>query len=857
MTLDFACKTKTFQGDAVMNKFSVMWPVAVLVLGCAAGCSSGQGERDVLTDVVDASPDADNDAADTDVTLDADLDTAVDGQNPGDIPDVPVDGIDPDATDTTPITHEFVYEIRTRDSCVADGPWTVDRVRQFRDSSSGFLSLDVRAIAVSATRVWVGAGDGVYSAARQDLLADGAFVQISSSTVPVVSLALDGENIIFAAATDMMSLTATGEIALVGRFPAPISHVLTCNSDYFAVAGGLLYKLVGGEPELVALRGDATVVHAAVCMVASVVMGTDKGVLVDGVTPGDTSGDIEGAVTSIASNGVVASTGIASADSNGSDLAIYEYGKDPNIIKPGVGALPSGDVVDVAVSHEGDKVAIAHAIGVTLFTLNTSTFEHFTSARWIPSNTVTDVAFDPVNGDLWVTTPAGVSRLYKEEITLESKAEEMMANLDRWFWRLDGFVSANANFEDAFSDEQGRLWDDDNDGQWTQEAVGAFCYAYRVTGDERYYQAARKAITNMGLQIDIPAQDFIDAGLGRGFITRSFVRDDEGGVFSTKADEPNWHHVNFTDGHEYYWKDDTSSDEVDGHFYGFSIYYDLCAKDDAERAWVGGYLTDLVGYMVNHGYNLLDLDGLPTEHAQYSPDVLAIAVDGLEACTLTHEFTACIDAWGGGAFLNSLQILGGLLAAWHVSGEQRFYDAYESLITEYRYDEIAMFNEYVATWTSTAIANYCDHELADLAFLTLIRYEPNKARRDMWIKSMVDAWQYEVGERNPLKSLAMAAAIAETPGLANGVRTLVEYPEDTRQYLVDNSHRKDVGYGGKDRFQEPQFDTVLPYDEIQSMRWDGNPYRIVGGGSPQQRRAPNFWLLPYWGLRYYNAICAE
>ena len=532
MALDFACKTKTFQGDAVINKFSVMWPVAALVLACAAGCQSGQGDRDVLTDIVDASADAGDDATDSDAAVDAD-DVVTDGQNPGDAPDATVDGVDLDATDATPVTHEFVYEMRTRDNCVADGLWTVDRVRQYRDSSSGLLSLDVRAIAVSDTRIWVGAGDGVYSATLHDLQSDGAFVQTSSSTVPVVSLALDGNNVIFAAATDMMSLTATGEIALVGRLPAPISQVLICKSDYFAVAGGLLYKLVDSVFEAVPLIGDASVVNAAVCQGSEIILGTDKGVQIDELTSRTVAFDLEGPVTSVVASVIDFGHNIITVASNGNDLAVS--GIESYIVKPGVEALPSGDIVDLAVSDDGRKIAIAHAVGVTLFSLNSYTFEHFTSARWIPSNTVTDVAFDPVNGDLWVATPAGLSRLYKEEITLEYKAEQMLADLDRWFWRLDGFVTANANFPDAFSDERLPLNDDDNDGQWTQEAVGAFCYAYRATGDERYYEAARKAITNMGMQIDIPAQDFIDHDLGRGYVTRSFVRDDEGDVFTSKA----------------------------------------------------------------------------------------------------------------------------------------------------------------------------------------------------------------------------------------------------------------------------------------------------------------------------------
>jgi len=101
----------------------------------------------------------------------------------------------------------------------------------------------------------------------------------------------------------------------------------------------------------------------------------------------------------------------------------------------------------------------------------------------------------------------------------------------------------------------------------------------------------------------------------------------------------------------------------------------------------------------------------------------------------------------------------------------------------------------------------------------------------------------------------MAAAVDDVPGAANGVSTLVDFPEDQRDYIVDNSHRVDAGGMGKDRFQRPQFDTVFPYDEILTMRWDANPYRVSAGGSPSSRRAPNFWLLPYWGLRYYNVIC--
>jgi hypothetical protein len=72
---------------------------------------------------------------------------------------------------------------------------------------------------------------------------------------------------------------------------------------------------------------------------------------------------------------------------------------------------------------------------------------------------------------------------------------------------------------------------------------------------------------------------------------------------------------------------------------------------------------------------------------------------------------------------------------------------------------------------------------------------------------------------------------------------------------VDNNHRVDYRRDVADRFQDPQFQDVPPYDEITIKRWDHNPYRIADGGSGTARMTPTFWLLPYWGLRYHHAIC--
>ena len=71
---------------------------------------------------------------------------------------------------------------------------------------------------------------------------------------------------------------------------------------------------------------------------------------------------------------------------------------------------------------------------------------------------------------------------------------------------------------------------------------------------------------------------------------------------------------------------------------------------------------------------------------------------------------------------------------------------------------------------------------------------------------------------------------------------------------MDNSHRTDYVQGPDDRHGDPQFTKAPPYDETLVKRWDQNPYAITTGSDPARQMTTSFWLLPYWGLRYYNAI---
>jgi hypothetical protein len=162
--------------------------------------------------------------------------------------------------------------------------------------------------------------------------------------------------------------------------------------------------------------------------------------------------------------------------------------------------------------------------------------------------------------------------------------------------------------------------------------------------------------------------------------------------------------------------------------------------------------------------------------------------------------------------------------------------------------------DHTFTVTDPHLANHSDHELASLAYFTLLRYEPNADRRAIWQKSILDFWQHEKPERNPFELGVIGSAIDQDVGLGAAIQTLQDLPADWRGWLVDNSHRLDARRLGNDRGNSAQFDRVFRYGEIRTMKWNGNPYSVTDGGDGREIQVPTPWLLPYWMMRYYGQI---
>lgn len=543
-------------------------------------------------------------------------------------------------------------------------------------------------------------------------------------------------------------------------------------------------------------------------------------------------------------------------------------GTTATMLLAGVGALPTDNNLSIYATN--DMLVLGHAVGATVVEspfANDQPYarlDHYTSKRYLPDNQVLSVTVDG-DQNVWLATAAGVARRFMKEHTFAEKEAYNQEMVEKHFWRMDGFVSSDAGLNDPAeynADVAWRTWDKDNDGLWTQMQIGAWCYAYATTHDERYYEAARKAMNNMFMLVDLPGIDFENAGLGRGFISRSLVREDEGEVFSSKSTQDNWHLVEWQ-GKQYYWKDDTSSDEIDGHFYGFPLFYDLCAKTDEERAEVASYAAAVMTYIMDHGYKLIDLDGEKTTHGHWSPDTIGAAAIGVDECIAaakgkpnTFELVEwCVDSYYGGGWLNGNEILGALLATWHMTKDQKFYDAYEILVQVHHYDNIIVPHDETLTVTNPSMMNHSDHELAMLAYQTILRYEPNAERRTKWVEGFKFFYDYELIERNPLWA-GFAALVMETDPVQMGeaLISLQEMPFDRREWAIDHSHRKDWTEWPLDRFDEPQTHNVYPYDEIRTIWWNGNLHAMTEGGNGLNVSGPLAWLLPYWALRYAGVI---
>ena len=233
---------------------------------------------------------------------------------------------------------------------------------------------------------------------------------------------------------------------------------------------------------------------------------------------------------------------------------------------------------------------------------------------------------------------------------------------------------------------------------------------------------------------------------------------------------------------KWYWKSDTSSDELDGHYFLYAVYYDLVAETEAERQAVREVVSAMTGHLVDHDFNLIDHDGKLTRWARFGPK------------TLNDQI-----AWAYGRGLNSLSILSYLLTAEHITGEHRFREAFDRLVKDHGYLSNVMWPK---SESGPGTGNQSDDEMAFMCYYNLLHYATDPEARLAANASLRGYWVLEEPEQSPLFNFIFAASYEPDRRfgrplpesiVSDGLDFLKRYPLDRVDWGFHNSHRLDVG----------------------------------------------------------------
>lgn len=522
----------------------------------------------------------------------------------------------------------------------------------------------------------------------------------------------------------------------------------------------------------------------------------------------------------------------------------------------GADGLPYDDFTCVAAGEDG-VVWFGTHLGAIRF--DGHSWEYRAGPRWLPNDDVRAIAVDS-HGTAWIATAGGLAQIKRTPMTLAAKALIFEAEIDKRHRRTPYQYVHPVVLQRPGDTASFTQVDSDNDGLWTAMYGAGECFACGA-GIETACSRARQAFKALEFLRLVTQGGPHPAP--RGFVARS--------ILPTSGPDPNLHDSPARDrakqltdhrwklitprwprdaSGQWYWKSDTSSDELDGHYFFYGLYYDLAAKTEEDRQAVRTQVRELTDHLIGHGFTLVDHDGHPTRWGYFNPAELNLNRD-----------------WWEERGLNSLSMLAYLKVAHHITGDERYARAAHSLIQSHGYAANAMIAK---SHLGPGGGNQSDDEMIFMNYFSLLRYETGPDLRQKYLLGFYRHWQNEAPEMNPLFNF-LYAAVARNASfesafgredlsisgawLEDSLATLRSIPLDRVGWPFRNSHRKDLsplahflGAGRAVRVNGK----VIPADERYFSHWNHDPYQLDRSSDGLELGDGAVFLLPYYAGLYYG-----
>jgi hypothetical protein len=480
------------------------------------------------------------------------------------------------------------------------------------------------------------------------------------------------------------------------------------------------------------------------------------------------------------------------------------------------------------ISNINGKIWFGSTSGAMLLN-DDGKFSYYASQRWIPSDTIVDIAKGPENSVLLLTN-RGLGKICFEEMTLAEKAEFFEKQVRERHIRtgFNATVSRMVNGDVT----SGSMENSDNDGLWTSMYLAGETFRYSVTKSEEALQNVRESLDAMERLYTINP-------MKSGFPSRSFER-----AGYNVGDEP-WR---ATEDPEWDWKSTTSSDEAIGHIFAFAAIAELVEQADLRDKAIM-LIDTLMSHVVKNDFYMIDWNGEPTRWGRWNP-----------------EYVNARPLNVGDRKINSSNIIAMLQTAYHFTKKEKYKDAAFYLMNEHGYftnlmrpmkeighapeDADELSKDLSDGW------NHSDDEMYYCGYWGLYRYAFNDTLKAHFKAAIIDHFEIERPEKEGLWNIMTAIVETDNIDLNEAVWYLQEYPLDLVNWTIINSHRKDIEFV-EPNFRKQTIAEVLPPDELPITRHNANRFQLdEHSAGRSENSAGDIWLLPYWIGRYLKVIDA-